>query len=99
MDDVYSFVCSVFLSGVAKIFINIGNSDSGAAMFDVHMAEALEHAPEQADLSFLSPEPAGRGSQCCVLPPERAAYAARHRSRRSPSLILRLQRPLPVASD
>lgn len=99
MDDDYSFICSVFRLGDAKIFINIGNSDSGAAMFDAHVVEALEHAPEQADLSFLSPEPAGRGSRRSVLPPERAAHAARLRSRRSPGLFLRRQRPPRVALE
>jgi len=63
MDDDYSFICSIFRLGVAKIFINIGNSDSRAAMFDAHMAEALEHTSEQADLSSLSPEPAGQGGK------------------------------------
>jgi hypothetical protein len=41
MDDDYSFTCGVFRLGVAKIFINIGYSDSGATMFDAHVVEAL----------------------------------------------------------
>src|SRR5215468_2877913 len=41
------------LLDIAKIFINVGNPDSGTDMFDAHVVEALEHAPEQADLSLF----------------------------------------------
>src|SRR5262249_47997485 len=41
MDDGYIFTCNVFRLGVAKIYINIGNSASGAAMFDAHVVDAL----------------------------------------------------------
>jgi hypothetical protein len=55
MGDDYSFVFSVFLLGVAKIFINIGNPDSGAAMFDAHVVEAiwLRRRPSPASLLNL----------------------------------------------
>src|SRR5215510_1434128 len=38
---------------VAKVFINVGNSNSGTDLFDAHVVEALEHVPEHADLSLL----------------------------------------------
>src|SRR5262249_60308124 len=38
---------------VAKVFINVGNSNSGTDMFDAHVVEALEHVPEQADLALF----------------------------------------------
>jgi hypothetical protein len=38
---------------VAKIFINVGNSNSGTYMFDAYVVEAPEHVPEQADLSLI----------------------------------------------
>src|SRR5262245_11943000 len=56
MDDGYIFTCNVFRLGVAKIFINIGNSDSGAAMFDAHVVEALRPRRRPSPLSLLNLE-------------------------------------------
>src|SRR5262245_29629598 len=56
MDDDYSFTCSIFGLGVAKIFIIIGNSDSGAAMFDAHVVEALRPRRRPSPLSLLNLE-------------------------------------------